>query len=63
VGTKANQSTSTLSDDNTNPKNQDSIIKPMVYQLPKEIRKMLEERAKAQAAADIEHALACFEVD
>ena len=52
-----------MPDDKTDLKNQDNIIKPSVDRLPEEIRKMLEERAKAQAAADIERALACFEVD
>jgi len=38
--------------------------KPSADQLPEEIRKMLEERTKAQAAADLEYALiTCFEMD
>jgi hypothetical protein len=47
----------------TDSKNQGNIIKPSIDQLPEEIRKMLEERANPQAAADLERALACFEVD
>ena len=37
--------------------------KPSADQLPEEIRKMLEERTKAQAATDLEYALTCFEMD
>lgn len=37
--------------------------KPSADQLPEEIRQMLEQRAKAQAAADLEYALTCFEMD
>jgi hypothetical protein len=44
-----------MSDDKTDLKNQDNIIKSSVDQLHEEIRKMLEERAKDRAAA--------FEVD
>jgi hypothetical protein len=60
---KANQFTMAMPDNKTDLKNQDNIIKPSVDQLHEEIPKMLEERAKARAAADLEHALACFEVD
>ena len=52
-----------MPDDKTDLKNQDNIIKPSVHRLPEEIRKMLEERAKARAAGDLEHALACLELD
>lgn len=35
----------------------------MVDQLPEEIHKMLQERVKVQATADLEDALPCFKVD
>jgi hypothetical protein len=37
--------------------------KPSADQLHEEIHKMLVERAKAQAAANLEYAITCFEMD
>ena len=47
----------------TDPSNPMYIMKPLAYQLPNEICKMLEKRAQAGVVTNLQYALVCFTLD
>jgi hypothetical protein len=59
----ADDGSTIMVDNKTDPKKLGNIMKPSSHQLSMEICKMLEERANAQAAMELKDSLACFAVD